>query len=108
MKMWNCEIDDPRITDMDPVRKLWMFNNWIADQNEQAELAKSHAYLLASFDHPDAVKQAIGEGNTHSSNEEEFEESLAMVKNQNLSNLLKNIPKENKSVRRRRRKIQKG
>jgi hypothetical protein len=96
-------MDDPRITDMDPVRKIWMFNNWIADQNDKAELAKNHAYLVASFWDPEAVKQVTGEGNVHESSEEEFEESLEIVKNQSLSLL---PPKEEaQPVRRRRRPI---
>jgi hypothetical protein len=65
---------------MDPIQKMWMYENWIADQNEQAELAKNHAYLLASFSNPEAVKQILGEGNTHTSTDEEFEESTRMIK----------------------------
>jgi hypothetical protein len=56
-----------------------MFENWIGDQKDKAELAKGHAYLLASFDHPEAVKQLLGEGNIHTSTEEEFDESSRMV-----------------------------
>jgi len=64
---------------MDPVQKLWMFEHWLADRNDNAELAKNHAYLLASFSHPDAVKQILGQ-NEHKSTDEEFEESTKMVK----------------------------
>ena len=64
---------------MDPVQKIWMYENWIADQNDQVDLAKNHAYLLASFSHPDAVKQILGDGNTHISTDEEFEETSKMV-----------------------------
>jgi hypothetical protein len=99
--MYGCDIDDPRITDMDPVLKVWMFNNWIADQNDKAELAKNHAYLLASFSHPEAVKEIMGAGNVHESSDEEYEESLRMVKEQSL-NLFK--IKEDQPARRRRRK----
>ena len=41
MKMWNCEVDDPRIIDMDPVRKIWMFEQWVGDHRDDAELAKN-------------------------------------------------------------------
>lgn len=71
--------DDPRITEMDPVQKYWMYENWLADQNDNAELAKNHAYLLASFWNPEAVKEILGAG-VHTSSEEEFEESTRMVK----------------------------
>jgi len=68
---------------MDPVHKVWMYNNWIADQSDQAELAKNHAYLLASFSNPEAVQQILGNDNTHESTEEEFEESSRMVREVN-------------------------
>lgn len=100
-KTYQKDLDDPFIVDMDPVRKMWMFNNWIADQNEQAELAKNHAYLVASFWNPEAVQQILGEGNTHESTDEEYEETLRMVKEQSFS--LANEQKESKPIRRRRR-----
>lgn len=58
---------------------MWMYENWLADQNEQAELAKNHAYLLASFWNPEAVKQIVGDENKHVSTDEEFEESTKMI-----------------------------
>lgn len=64
---------------MDPVQKRWMYENWIADQNDEAELAKNHAYLLASFSNPEAVKK-IMKGNDYESTEEEFEESSEIVR----------------------------
>lgn len=93
--------DDPIITDMDPVQKMWMFNNWAADQNDEAELAKNHAYLLASFWNPEAVQQILGDGNSHESTEEDFEESLRMVKEQSA----KLQQEDNKSIRRKRRHL---
>jgi len=91
--------DDPRITDMDPVQKLWMFHNWIGDQLDKSELAKNLAYLIASFDHPEQVKKLMGEGNTHTSTEEEFEESFQMVRNFSLQSL--NQPNSGKKRKRR-------
>lgn len=91
--------DDPRIIDMDPVHKIWMYENWLADQNDKAELAKNHAYLLASFSHPEAVKQLLGEGNSHESTDEEFEESSKLVREMNL----KELAQTNKSRKRKRR-----
>lgn len=81
--MWQTTPDDPKITDMDPVQKRWMFNNWMADKEETAELAKNHAYLLGSFWNPEAVKEMMGEGNVHESTEEEFEESWKIVETVN-------------------------
>ena len=95
--------DDPRITDMDPVQKIWMYQNWLGDQNDDAELAKNHAYLLASFWNPEAVKQILGEGNSHMSTDEEFEESSKMVRELNMKSLqLQQANKESPRKRKRR------
>ena len=68
---------------MDPVQKMWMYNNWIADQNDEVELAKNHAYLLASFWNPEAVQKILGNNNVHESSDEEYEESIRMVREVN-------------------------
>jgi hypothetical protein len=84
---------------MDPVQKIWMFNNWIADQNDEAELAKNHAYLLASFWNPEAVQQIVGTAGKHESTDEEFDESSRMVREANLQSMLAEQP-----IRKRRRR----
>lgn len=97
--------DDPWYEDLDPVLKRWLFENWIGDKKDDAELAKNHAYLLASFDHPDAVKQLVGEGNVHVSTNEEFEESSRMVREMNLKSFgLSDLNKKEKGVRRKRKR----
>jgi hypothetical protein len=63
---------------MDPVLKLWLYQHWIGDQRDQAELAKNHAYLIGSFTNPEAVKTLM-DSNTHESSDEDFEESQKMV-----------------------------
>lgn len=97
--------DDPFITDMDPVQKRWLFNNWIAGQNEQAELAKNHAYLVASFWNPEAVQEIMGNGNIHLSSDEEFEESSKMVREQSLQLFEAQQANSTTTVRRRRRQV---
>jgi hypothetical protein len=88
---------------MDPVQKLWMYENWLGDQLDKGELAKNHAYLIASFDHPEAVKNIMGSGNTHMSSDEEFEESSRMVQEMNLKSL--SMTKQDKAgVRKRKRR----
>jgi hypothetical protein len=87
---------------MDPVQKRWLFNNWIAAQNEQAELAKNHAYLVASFWNPEAVQKIVGDGNVHQSSDDEFEESSRMVREQSLQLMQAST---NTTVRRRRRHV---
>jgi len=89
---------------MDPVQRLWMFNHWVGDQNDQAELAKNHAYLLASFDHPEAVKELVGGGDVHQSTEEEFEESSQMVREMSLKAISLQQPKQEASKKAKRKK----
>ncbi len=96
--MFGVSPDDSRIMDMDPIQKIWMYENWLADQNDQVELAKNHAYLLASFWDPETVKQILGGGNVHKSTDEEFEEYIKMVKEINNK---QNPPQMNKRKRRR-------
>jgi hypothetical protein len=86
---------------MDPVQKIWMFQQWIGDQIDQAELAKNHAYLVASFDHPEEVKKLMGDGDVHMSSEEEFEESSRMVRD----NALQTLNVDNDKKRKRKRSL---
>ena len=89
---------------MDPVLKMWMYENWMADQNDQMELAKNHAYLLASFWNPEAVQDILGTGgNVHISTEEDFEESSQIVKEGNLK-LLEALKQAEQPPKRRRRR----
>lgn len=97
--------DDPRIIEMDPVQKMWMYENWLADQMDHAELAKNHAYLLASFWNPEAVRQILGDDNVHMSTEEEFEESSRLVREMNKT---KTPEKQNNKTRKRKRRTIKG
>lgn len=89
--------DDEFIADMNQFTKMWMFYNWLEDQRDDVELVKNHAYLLGSFWNPEAVKKLTGEsGQQYSSTDEEFEQSLELVKQGN---------QQEKGKKRRRRKI---
>jgi len=89
---------------MDPVQKIWMFENWLADQNDDVELAKNHALFIGAFINPEATKQFVGEGNVHISTDEEFEESSRMVREANI----KLLQEKQKTVRKRKRRTLKG
>jgi hypothetical protein len=91
---------------MDPVQRLWMFNHWIGDQLDDAELAKNHAYLLASFDHPEEVKKLMGGGDVHMSSDEEFEEASRKVREANLKHLKEKNNETRKGHRQRRLTLQ--
>jgi hypothetical protein len=94
--------DDPFIVDMDPIKKMWMFNNWIEDQSDTIELAKNHAYLLGSFWNPEAVSKLVDSGNTYKSTDEDLEKSMEIVKKDKQKYL---STKDNKVIKRRRRNI---
>ena len=64
---------------MDPVLKIWLYEQWLGDHRDDAELAKNHAYLLGSFSNPEAVQKMMNE-NVHESSDEDYEESLRLVK----------------------------
>jgi hypothetical protein len=89
---------------MDPVMKLWMFNNWLEDNNENVELFKHHGYLIGSFINPEAVKSLTGAGNTYSVSEEEFEETTKMVRESILKEKAEEKATLIKAKRRRKKK----
>ena len=87
---------------MDPVLKSYLYNQLIADNRDIAELAKNHAMLGGSFVNPEAVKQMMND-NTHESSDEDFEESLKMVRDANLK--LEYDDKLKKGKRKRKSKL---
>lgn len=93
---------------MDPVQKIWMFNNWIEDKSEEYELSKHNAYTTASFTNPEGVHKMVSDEGKYESTEEEFEESTMLMKQHNKiqedlakSKLLKNAG----SLKKKKRKI---
>lgn len=82
---------------------MWMYQNWLQDQNDQAELAKNHAYLLASFWNPDAVKDILGQGNVHESSDEEFDETASMIREMNEKEIL--TSQASAPIKRKRRNL---
>lgn len=83
---------------MDPVLKIWLYEQWLGDHRDDAELAKNHAYLLGSFWNAEAVQQMMND-NIHESSDEDYEESLRLVKETNIR-----IPDVSAAPKRRRRK----
>lgn len=97
--MFKCEIDDPKIEEMDPIRKMWMFYSWLTDQKDKAEFAKNQAYLIGSFINPEAVQKLLGEsGTTHKSTDAEFAKTVELME--------KEVERSNKpNHKRKKRKI---
>lgn len=85
---------------MDSITKIWMYEHWVEDQNDDYSLAKNHAYLLGSFWNPELVQKLAGADKSVSSNDD-FEESLNMVKRDRD----KDLKASESSSHRRRKKI---
>lgn len=93
-QFYNTTPDDERIRNMNPVQQLWMFENWLQDKKDEVELTKNHAYLVASFWNPEAVKQITGGEGGHISTEEEFDESSNMINDPNMNEMWEDIGKQ--------------
>lgn len=92
--------NDPFITEMDPVQKMWMFYSWLEEKKETSESYKNHAYLVGGFANPTMLQKIINsENQSVSVSEEEFEQSLQIVKDYH-----KNTENEASLKRRRKRK----
>ena len=92
--------DDPFITEMDPVQKMWMFYSWLEDKNENHESYKNHAYLVGGFVNPTMLQKIIDSDNDRVAiSDQDFEESMRIVKESGENNM------ENPaSLKRRRRR----
>jgi hypothetical protein len=59
---------------MDPVMKMWMFNNWIEDYNDEYKLLENQGYLIGSFINPEMVKKILGkDAKTFAASDEAFD-----------------------------------
>ena len=83
--------DDPIIENIDPVQKMWMFENWLEDKSDQYELAKHLGYLIGSFINPEAVRRLTGAGaKQFKSDDKEFDElSKSIIDNNRKEDSLK-------------------
>lgn len=72
--------DDPWFDELDPGMKVYMYEHWYLDKQEEYNLLRSMAILGGSFTNPEAAKQMIKSDNPdYESTEEEFLESMRMV-----------------------------
>jgi hypothetical protein len=91
------------INDMDPILRVWLYEQWLGDHQDDAELAKNHAYLVGSFWNPEAVKQLMND-NVHQSTDEEFEQSSQFVKD----SIKAQEEKKQNNKKRKRRTLKQG
>jgi hypothetical protein len=65
---------------LNPLLKLYMFEQWIQDQREHYDLKKNIAILIGSFSNPEAAKKMLNASDsTISTSDEDFEGSWKMV-----------------------------
>lgn len=91
--------DDPFITEMDPIQKVYMFYHWLEDEKENADKLKNQAYTIGGFSNPEMLQKILqqqNQGNVISSSDEDYEKSLKMVRGE--------LEVETKKSRKRRRK----
>lgn len=79
---------------------MWMFENWLEDKKDNAEITKNHAYLIGSFINPEAVNKLLGDGTKFESTSEDFDESTELVRNNIKLIEPEEIQKSNKRARR--------
>lgn len=87
---------------MEPILKLWLYEQWLGDHRDDAELAKNHAYLLGSFWNAEAVQSMMND-NVHESTDEDLAESMKMVEDTDLRAMFNQMEESQKPKRRRRR-----
>lgn len=80
--------------------KLWMFEAWFADQEDQHEFAKNYAILEGSFTNPEAAKKMLKADNPDF---ESDDESYEKVSQEMLAESKAKLKKD--SLLKRRRKL---
>lgn len=87
------------LDEINPIELAWLQYQFSQDYQEQWKLLENSSYLLASFDHPDAVQKILGkDGQTFASTDEEFEQTLQKIRNLPLKS------EQNELVPKRRRR----
>ena len=94
---FNTDIDDPKITEMDPIRKQWWYESWLYSIETDLDKWRHIGILIGSFTNPEAATKMLKkERPDYESTDKAFEESISMVDN---APLIVDKPK------RRRRKV---
>jgi len=97
-KQRNKDLDDPWFDEIDPVLKVYMYEHWCRDKEEEFEMARSQSILIGSFSNPSAAKDMLkAENPDFSSSDADFEGSLQIVR--------ANRIKAEQSKRKRQRKV---
>ena len=102
-KQYQKEPDDEWFHNMNPVKKLWMYESWCQDQIDRNDFAKSFSIFLGSFFNPEAAQQILSKDKPdYDSTDEDFEKSTQMI----LEDRKKKLNKQSKiKTRKRRRRV---
>lgn len=80
-KQHGKSLDSPWFEELDPVLKVYMFEHWCRDKEEEFEMARSQSILIGSFTNPSAAQDMLkSENPDFASSDEDFERSLQMIK----------------------------
>lgn len=92
-------LDDPWFDELDPVLKVYMYEHWCRDKEEEFELARSTAILIGSFTNPSAAQDMLkSENPDFASSDKDFEQSLKIIEESKKK-------EEQKKRKRQRRKV---
>lgn len=74
------DLDDPWFDEINPFLKVYMYEHWCRDKEEQFEMARSQAILIGSFSNPTAARDMLkSENPDFASSDVDFEKSLQMI-----------------------------
>ena len=80
-KQHGKSLDSPWFDELDPVLKVYMYEHWCRDKEEEFELARSQSILIGSFTNPSAAQDMLkSENPDFASSDEDFERSVQMIK----------------------------
>jgi len=98
MKTFNRLPDDNFYEDINPYLKAYLYETWIFEQEEEAELRRREIIFLGSFSNPEAAQRIVkSENPDHSSSDEDFDKATEGVRN-------KIIESDSKKGRKKRKK----
>lgn len=70
--------------ELEPMQKLWLYEAWVAKDENELEKDKALAILIGSFSNPEAAKKIYKKENPDfKSNDKDWEESWKAVQQEN-------------------------
>lgn len=102
-ELYGKEPDDDFFENMNPYKKLWLYESWAHKQEIEMEKEKNQAILIGSFYNPEMARKMVEREKPQiQSSDEDFEKSIQFVQD----SVRQQEENQNKRVsRRKRRKI---